>query len=310
MEQYGYTENDMHPLTADRAVELFDKDHTIYLLYPDNTEEIALDREEIINFGGDGLCGITHADWEASPVRAAQLAVAVNSEGSREADFLYGDGNKFGIYQIRDGIDDARDFRFAPMRELEALGLSVDCANYELVYTAPFSERIEFLSDRNNVLNRICEDFNLYQPSDFTGHSLSVSDVVVLKYNGDMSTHYVDSVGFSELDNHSFFGEERIKTPDNEKGNNNIFEPDVLPQDSLNLKDYTGSSVAELEAEAKTGNSISLMDLSKAVKAERQDNRHDAPKTKPTLMERLDEGKQKASRQGQPDAQKDKEREV
>ena len=36
-------------------------------------------------------------------------------------------------------------------------------------------------------------------PGDFTGHSLSVSDIVVLKQQGSVSSHYVDSVGFVQL---------------------------------------------------------------------------------------------------------------
>ena len=129
-------------------------------------------------------------------------------------ELLYGDSNIFGIYQIRHGIDEALNFRFASMAELDAHGLSADRANYELVYSAPFAERIEFLSDRYPVLNRIYEDFNINHPADFTGHSLSVSDVVALRYNGDLSAHYVDSVGFVELDNYGFFGEgnENTKT--------------------------------------------------------------------------------------------------
>ena len=106
MFEYGYTEPDMYPLSVGRAVELFDTDHPIYLLYPDNTEALAIDRDEIITFSSDGFCGITHADWEVSKVRAAQLSVAANAQGRREAELLHGDGNRFGIYQIRDSIDD------------------------------------------------------------------------------------------------------------------------------------------------------------------------------------------------------------
>ena len=41
--------------------------------------------------------------------------------------------------------------------------------------------------------------FNLSRPQDFEGHSLSVSDVIALKRNGEVSVHYVDSIGFKEL---------------------------------------------------------------------------------------------------------------
>jgi hypothetical protein len=37
------------------------------------------------------------------------------------------------------------------------------------------------------------------RPEDFRGHSLSVSDIVALKVDGVVSSHYVDSIGFQEL---------------------------------------------------------------------------------------------------------------
>ncbi|MCL2301247.1 MAG: sigma-70 family RNA polymerase sigma factor [Firmicutes bacterium] len=71
-DKYGYTEDDMYPLSAQRAVEMYDTGHPIYLLFPDNTEALAEDRDEIITFSDDGLCGITHTDWVMSPVYIQQ----------------------------------------------------------------------------------------------------------------------------------------------------------------------------------------------------------------------------------------------
>ena len=314
---YGYIYDGMLPLSNLRAVELFDTHHCVYLLYPDDTEGMAVDRDEILKH--DGLCGIEREDWERSPVRAAQLAIAANSESRREADLLYSDNpyypeNKFGIYQIRDGIDEARNFRFAPMRELEAIGLSANRANYELVYTAPFPERIEFLTDRYPVLNRIYQEFNDNQPADYTGHSVSVSDVIVLKYNGGLSSHYVDSTGFVEIDNSSFFGEETRKAPiaESPAQTGESEKTDSLSQVGTSSEEYSGKTVAELEADVNAGKVISLTDLSKAVNAERNNAKHqnDAPKAKkPTLMERLQDGKRRAAAQGQQDMSNSKKRE-
>lgn len=198
LDEYGYTEPDMYPLSAVRALELFDSDHTIYMLYPDNTEAVAFDRDEIITFSGDAFCGISKADWENSPIRAAQMALAESAEGKRESSFLHSDGNQLAIYQLKGG-DETRDYRFEGMESLEKRGLSVDRANYELVYTAPLAE--------NESLNRIYEKFNVSRPEDFKGHSLSVSDVVVLKQGDSLTSHYVDRFGFADLP--SFTGEER-----------------------------------------------------------------------------------------------------
>lgn len=63
MEYYGYTDSDMLPLSKDRAMELAEKDITVYMLYADNTEAMVFDTEDVVNY--DGLFGISREDWEA-----------------------------------------------------------------------------------------------------------------------------------------------------------------------------------------------------------------------------------------------------
>jgi len=63
MHNYGYTDADMLPLSKDRALELAERDVTIYMLYSDNSEAMVFDTEDIVNF--DGLFGITREDWDA-----------------------------------------------------------------------------------------------------------------------------------------------------------------------------------------------------------------------------------------------------
>ena len=63
MHNYGYTDADMLPLSKDRALELAERDVTVYMLYSDNSETMVFDTEDIINF--DGLFGITREDWDA-----------------------------------------------------------------------------------------------------------------------------------------------------------------------------------------------------------------------------------------------------
>jgi ltrC-like protein len=96
----------------------------------------------------------------------------------------------FSIYQLRGG-EDTRDYRFEPYERLQAAGLAVDRANYDLVYTAPL--------DGSTSLEDIYRTFNIDHPADFRGHSLSVSDVVVLHQNGQDTAHYVDSFGYREV---------------------------------------------------------------------------------------------------------------
>ena len=96
----------------------------------------------------------------------------------------------FSIYQLRGG-EETRDYRFEPYERLQAAGLAVDSANYDLVYTAPL--------DKSTSLEDIYRTFNIDHPADFKGHSLSVSDVVVLHQNGQDTAHYVDSFGYVEV---------------------------------------------------------------------------------------------------------------
>ena len=99
-------------------------------------------------------------------------------------------GDTFSIYQLKPG-DSTRDYRFEPLDSIHRNGLSVKPENYELVYEAPLTEK--------DNLESIYTRFNVDRPADFTGHSLSVSDIVVLHQGGKDTAHYCDRAGFSEV---------------------------------------------------------------------------------------------------------------
>ena len=101
-----------------------------------------------------------------------------------------GKDDTFSIYQLTDG-DETRDYRFEPYDRLQAAGLAVDRANYELVYTASLVP--------GTSLDDIFTRFNIDHPKDFKGHSLSVSDVVVLHQDGQDTAHYVDRGDFKQV---------------------------------------------------------------------------------------------------------------
>ena len=116
--------------------------------------------------------------------------------------------DSFSIYQLKGG-DETLDYRFEPLDAIRRNGLSVNPANYELVYTAPLTER--------DNLESIYTRFNIDRPADFTGQSLSVSDIVVLHQGGMDTAHYCDRFGFSQVP--EFLEPERAKevtipTPD------------------------------------------------------------------------------------------------
>lgn len=98
--------------------------------------------------------------------------------------------NRFYIYQLKD-TENLRNYRFEPLDRLRSSGLAVDKANYDLVYSAPLDPFV--------TLNEIYRRFNEDLPSDFRGHSLSISDVVVLQHGEQKAAHYCDPFGFRKI---------------------------------------------------------------------------------------------------------------
>ena len=154
--------------------------------------------------------------YTGTPEKCRELMGQLKSGGLTEGDVkqLYAkaqetaqtagqDKDTFSIYQIKGG-DETRDFRFEPYDRLQAAGNVVDKANYELVYSAPLAPETS--------LEDIYTRFNIDHPKDFKGHSLSVSDVVVLHQDGQDAAHFVDSVGFREVP--EFLQEQKQLTPD------------------------------------------------------------------------------------------------
>ena len=110
------------------------------------------------------------------------------------------------IYQIKREF--ARDYLFEKYDILTNRGLKVDSDHYELTYSAELTPA--------DTLESIYTEFNLNHPSDFRGHSLSISDIVVLRENEKEKAFYCDSVGFQEVP--EFFKEsEIIVEPKDEK---------------------------------------------------------------------------------------------
>ena len=253
-----------------------------------------------------------------------------------------GRDDTFSIYQLKDG-DDTRDYRFEPYDRLQAAGLAVDRANYELVYTAPLAP--------GTSLDDIFTRFNIDHPKDFKGHSLSVSDVVVLHQGGQDTAHYVDRGDFKQVP--EFLQEkqpqltpdeletgEKIRTPrgtfyvtgmsreqmeaagygvhhqsDDGKylimGNgtrafavaaeqaqqeNPLKAAEQTTEQNYNMIDgriNNTPTVDELEAKVKAGETISLVDLANAVKADRERGKATKPEKKPSIRAQLAAAKEK-----------------
>ena len=133
-----------------------------------------------------------------SAEKAAELITRLDAL-VKEQKLLSGSEKQFGIYQIT-ARDPEHDYRFMNLDFVKRHGMEVNRADYELVYTEPLTEK--------DTLEAIYERFNIQRPTDFTGHSLSVSDVVVLNDGKSIKSCYVDSIGFAELPD--FFKERKI----------------------------------------------------------------------------------------------------
>lgn len=107
----------------------------------------------------------------------------------------------YEILQIKDGSN-GEAYRFMGTRYIRQQQLPVNASDYESKYKGELKP--------GETLDTLYERFNIYRPDDFTGHSLSVSDVIVLESEGKKTPFYVDSFGFQKLEN--FFEERFVRT--------------------------------------------------------------------------------------------------
>ena len=250
------------------------------------------------------------------------------------------DKDIFSIYQINGG-DETRDLRFEPYDRLTATGHRVDPKNYALIYSAELTP--------GTSLEDIYTRFNIDRPKDFKGHSLSVSDVVVLHQNGQDTAHYVDSFGYKDVPEF-FKTQEKALIPDNLETGETIKTPrgtfyvtamsreqmeaagyglhhqsddgkylimgngtrafavPVQPENYLKAAEQTTEqnynmidgqinntpTVAELEAKVKAGETISLVDLAEAVKADKERGKAAKTEKKPSIRAQLKAAKEQA----------------
>ena len=100
----------------------------------------------------------------------------------------------YAILQLKQ-TEETQNICFRSLFELNRLQLNPEIDNYRVMYIAPVTSD----EDINILLEDIFIKFNVDRPDDFFGHSLSVSDVVVLKKDNSIKSYYVDSMSFSEL---------------------------------------------------------------------------------------------------------------
>ena len=197
----------------------------------------------------------------------AQIQKEQTAEQEQPTQEAEPDKDTFSIYQLKRS-DETRDLRFEPYDRLTATGHAVDPANYDLIYSAPLAP--------GTSLEAIFTRFNIDHPKDFKGHSLSVSDVVVLHQNGQDTAHYVDSIGFRQ-------------TPEFLQPQNYLKHvEDIVEQNDNNFDGIINNTpqtptVGELEQKAKAGEPISLIDLADAIHADKERGKEEKPSIRAQL---------------------------
>lgn len=108
------------------------------------------------------------------------------------------DRDTYSIYQLKD-IAETRDLRFEPFDRLQKSGRAIDRTNYDLVYTGDL--------EADMSLDDLYSRFNIDLPEDYKGHSLSMSDVIVLHKEGQDTAYYIDRIGYQSVP--EFLSEQR-----------------------------------------------------------------------------------------------------
>ena len=211
MHEAGIRLEHMYPLEKNRAVELYREGAEVFILHgnPDNPEQagqILAETENAI-LGHDGIFGITETEWEVHKEREAAIVrqEKLQQDSAEKIDetlLLHGESGRFAIYQMDTGGE--HTYQFMGFESAQKLGYSIDGKDYRMVYAAPWTPTI--------TLDDIFERFNINRPNDFHGHSLSVSDVIVINRTAETKAYYVDSFGFEELPN---FVQQRMEILEN-----------------------------------------------------------------------------------------------
>ena len=182
----------------------------------------------------------------------------------------------FQIYQLKRG-ENTRELQFESYDRLKESGQTLNPDHYVKVYEAELTKGLS--------LEDIYTRFNIDHPKDFYGHSLSVSDVVVLHKDGKDSAHYVDRFGYKDAP-------EFLKPQNYLKHVEDIVEQNDNNFDGIINNTPNAPTVSELEQKIKAGEAISLTELAKAVKVENRNTSE--PEKKPSIREQLKEAKKQS----------------
>ena len=315
MHNYGYTSDIMIPMESEAAKEYFDKGLSVYALYEDNTESMITSHEEIDEH--KGLFGVEAEEWTAYLDSERHASMVEEQQSNKEAAFIFGPNDGFAVYQLRD--DAPREYQFERLRGIGGSDM-VDKSNYQFIYSDDLET--DQLDDTYGVLGNIYEEFNMFKPDDFKGHSLSVSDIVVLKRDGELTSFYVDSFSFEEIPH--FYGDNpKDLIWDNEKQTYLAKAKEQLAQQPELEDNISPSEIKELRGDTIPQQPIALEDMVSSGNAtlrskqlERKQAAHNEPKKavtakKASLVKRVQNNQKKISTtKSVPTQQKSKNKEL
>ena len=188
-EDFGAFQEPMSVIEQEEALKLYDAGADIYLITNFSSPMYVTERMEIergpehYQMSMTELERFRNLEWEMQKYPQIQSL--------KEANLLLGTRRTFGIYQIKDDSP-GENYAFMNMSFIESHGMQIKKEDYELVYVGELFG--------NMSLDDIFERFNIDRPEDFRGHSLSVSDIVVLNDGENVTAHFVDSISFEQLD--------------------------------------------------------------------------------------------------------------
>ena len=189
-EDMGMLQEAMAVIDREEALKLYDAGADIYLITSFSTPQFVTERMEIER--GPEHYQLPMTEREHFRDLEWQMKKYPQLQSLKEAELLIGTKPVFGIYQIRDDSAGTA-YAFRNMNFIESHDLQVRKEDYKLVYVGELQGNV--------LLEDIFERFNIHRPEDFRGHSLSVSDIVVLNNGEKVTAHFVDSISFQELDN-------------------------------------------------------------------------------------------------------------
>lgn len=105
-------------------------------------------------------------------------------------ELMFAGEERYALYQLNTESKDV-PYEFMGMDYVKDHGMEVTAADYKCVYSGIMQDSVS--------LDELYSIFNQNHPADFKGHSMSVSDVVIVNRDGDMKAYYVDSFGFADL---------------------------------------------------------------------------------------------------------------